>query len=99
MLVNFDLSLIKNECILMICFSLSSKSCIKIFCNNLKLGNMLMTPKEESAEHKQVDNRKDFVEDQENEANGIFTQDPMDWVLKNENVLEMISVRFELLCW
>lgn len=56
-----------------------------------------MTPKEER--HKKNIDRKDSFEDEENEATRLLSQDPIDWVLKNENVLKLISVRFELLCW
>lgn len=57
---------------------------------------MLLTPKDESSkEHKRNKSRQkhESTEDEEEVAARLLTEDPMDWVLKNEHVLKMLSVR------
>lgn len=55
---------------------------------------MLMTPNEESSqEHKRNRQKRESVEEEE-EAARLLTEDPLDWVMKNEHISTMLSVRF-----
>lgn len=61
-----------------------------------KLGNMLMSPKNDNGSTKK--NRKgDSVEDSEEQTAKLLNEDPLDWMLKNEHVGNMLSVSEEKL--
>lgn len=63
--------------------------------NDEKLGNMLMSPKRDngSAEKKP---KGDSGEDSEEQTARLLTEDPLDWMLKNEHVGNMLSVSEKL---
>lgn len=59
-----------------------------------KLGNMLMNPKSKNDAKKKSKKRPkgDSGEDEEAETARLLSEDPLDWMLKNEKVGGMLSV-------
>lgn len=59
----------------------------------IKLGNMLMNPKGESSKKKgQKRPKGDSDEDDEAETARLLNEDPLDWMLKKENIGNMLAV-------
>lgn len=57
-----------------------------------KLGNMLMTPKDNNGSKKRSAKKRDEGDKSEEETARLLTEDPLDWMLKNEHVGSMLSV-------
>lgn len=59
----------------------------------LKLGNMLMTPKNDNESKKKKKLKKgESGATEEEEAVRLLSEEPLDWMLKNEKVVSMLSV-------
>jgi hypothetical protein len=58
--------------------------------NEKKLGNMLMTPVKE--EPKKRRKKGESGESEEEEKARLLSEDPLDWIMKNEKVAGMLSV-------
>lgn len=60
----------------------------------VKLGSMLIAPENENAKpsERTRGKEKETTEDEKEAAYLLTQQDPMDWVLKNEYVSNMMSV-------
>ena len=57
-----------------------------------------MTPKDNNGSTKRSKNKGDEGEDSEEQTARLLTEDPLDWMLKNEHVSNMLSVRKSSTC-
>lgn len=60
---------------------------------------MLMTPKDNNGSTQRSKKKGDEGEDSEEQTARLLTEDPLDWMLKNEQVGNMLSVRKSSTGW